>query len=127
MKRFFIILGILFLCIGCSKRKEMVVKKTSLKEVSYSSIYRIINYYDLYQDVEIIDVRDEESYEEGHLIGARNIPYFSLKDAEFDSDKRIIVYGEDRRKSLMACRKLHKYGVVADYLPGIENYPYDLV
>ena len=125
MKRFLILLSI-FLCIGCAKK--IVTKHVdTIEEVSYSSIYKIINHYDLYKDIDLIDVRDEDCYSDSHFIGARNIPYSELIDAEFDSNKRIIVYGDNRSKSIAACRKLRSIGIDADYVPGINNYPYELV
>ena len=127
MKRFFVILSILFLCSGCMRKEEIVVKKTSLKEVSYSSVYHIINHYDLYQNILILDVRDADHYANGHIIGASNVLVSDFEDTDFDPDMRVIVYADGKRDSIVACRKLQKIGVDAEYLPGISNYPYELV
>ena len=124
MKRFFILLSI-FLCIGCTK-KIVSVHRDRADEVSYSNIYHIINNYNLYKDIDLIDVRDADSYLEGHIIGANNIMYDELGDYEY-SNRRIIVYSDNKKRSIYACRKLRKMGIDADYIPGIKGYPYDLV
>ena len=101
--------------------------KDVAKEVSYSSIYHIINNYNLYKDVDLIDVRDTDSFNNSHLIGSRNVLYNELEDIEYDSNVRVIVYSYNRNKSIAVCRKLRRMGIDADYIPGINNYPYDLV
>ena len=103
MKRFFILLFI-FICIGCTKRIVSVHK-----------------------DVDLIDVRDTDSFNNSHLIGSRNVLYNELEDIEYNSNVRVIVYSYNRNKSIAVCRKLRRMGIDADYIPGINNYPYDLV
>ena len=60
----------------------------------------------------LIDVRDRESYEEGHLQGAVSVPLEELEAqmGTFPRDRMIVCYCQRGSSSLMACRTLSEAG-----------------
>ena len=58
----------------------------------------------------IIDVRDKNEYDQGHIPCAINIPVtnFALQSGVLEKDKRIIVYCNSGSRSYNAYRKLQK-------------------
>ena len=60
----------------------------------------------------IVDVRDQEEFDEGHIAGAINIPVavFATQSAVLDKKKLIIVYCNSGGRSYNAYRKLMKLG-----------------
>ena len=57
----------------------------------------------------LIDVRDRESYEKGHLQGAVSVPLEELETqmGTFPRDRMIVCCCQRGSSSLMACRKIH--------------------
>ncbi|GAB4345059.1 MAG: rhodanese-like domain-containing protein [Candidatus Abyssubacteria bacterium] len=45
-------------------------------------------------DFQVIDVRDRDTYEKGHIPGAKSIPYddFSYRSSDFSEEKENVVY-----------------------------------
>lgn len=81
------------------------------------------------EDLVVIDVLDEEYFEEEHLPGAVNIPLESIAveaRQRFDEDQEIVVYCKDEMctASPTAAEKLEKLGFenVYDYEPGTEGW-----
>ena len=62
----------------------------------------------------IVDARTEVEYEQGHVVGAVNIPYDNMDEdicTYFGLDgKDVIVYSGDEKESNLACAKLVKLG-----------------
>ncbi len=60
----------------------------------------------------VVDVRDPEEFDEGHIAGALNIPVavFATQSAVLDKKKEIIVYCNSGGRSYNAYRKLMKLG-----------------
>jgi len=60
----------------------------------------------------MVDVRDPEEYQAGHIPGAVNIPVatFAGKSGSLDKEKRIVVYCNSGGRSYNAYRKLQKLG-----------------
>ena len=60
----------------------------------------------------VVDVRDLEEYQEGHIPGAINIPSptFASQSGVLDKKKKIIVYCNSGGRSYNAYRKLMKLG-----------------
>lgn len=60
----------------------------------------------------LIDVRDRESYEKGHLQGAVSVPLEELETqmGTFPRDRMIVCCCQRGSSSLMACRKLSEAG-----------------
>ncbi len=75
-------------------------------------------------DFIIIDVREPEEFRNGHIRGARNIPYEKLMEQIFLSkEKTIILYCSRGSASLAAGRKMAQQGYdVLSVVGGIREY-----
>ncbi len=62
--------------------------------------------------VQLVDVRDPEEFEEGHIPGAINCPLqdFAMKSEILDKKKKVIVYCNSGGRSYKAYRKLVRLG-----------------
>ena len=76
----------------------------------------------------IIDVRSSQEYNEGHIAGAINIPYYEINrnidKIINDKNKEIVLYCESGSRSKQAYKKLIKlnYKNVYNLIGGIENW-----
>lgn len=87
------------------------------------------NIMDSGEDFVILDVRDQDEFDAGHIPGAILIPYTQIdQKAETmlpDKDKQILVYCRSGRRSKIAAESLAKlsYTNVKEF-GGIINWPY---
>lgn len=86
------------------------------------------------ENVLVIDVRDDDEYDRGHLVNAINIPYdddfkSELRDITDYKDKTVLIYGNSGNKSEQAAGKLVDNGFknVKNSTKGIDEYNYNLV
>ena len=132
MKKIIIfLLCICVLCTGCfaSKKVEEDKEESVVKaeKISYSKLNDIVNNYSDYVNVDVVDVREEEDFMDGHIIGAINIPLSDLSDIIIANDREIIVYADTSAKSRQAANELIALGYSnVKYITGIDNWPYDL-
>ncbi len=65
-----------------------------------------------YRKAQLIDVREPNEYEAGHILGARNIPMSQLKNRlkEVRPDKPVYLYCQSGLRSGRAAQLLHKKG-----------------
>lgn len=136
MKRIFKIFILLFsvclLLTGCFNSKKVEEKKEEVKvisaeKISYTKLNEIVTNYDEHINTDVIDVRSEELFEEGHIPGAINIPYEELDEIIIDANREIIIYGDTSTKSKQAAKELITLGYKnVKYIAGISNWPYDL-
>lgn len=68
--------------------------------------------------VQLIDLREKEKYEHGHIMGARNIPMmnFSMKMQSLRKDTPIYLYDQTGRLSIRAAKMLKKKGYTDVYM-----------
>jgi len=61
---------------------------------------------------QIVDVREKDNFNAGHILGARNIPYSQLKQraAELRTDQPIYLYDDKKTLSYRAAILLRKNG-----------------
>ena len=126
MKKLVILLFmILILVTGCGNVKE------ERKLISYEAVNGIIENFENLEHVYIIDVREEDEYESGHLINSYNIPLSRLDDIENENiskDSKIIIYCRSGNRSKTAQEILNSMGYTNVYdMGGIVNWPYDVV
>ena len=62
--------------------------------------------------VQLVDVREKDDFDAGHILGARNVPYSMLKQriTDFRKDQPIYLYDENQTISKRAALKLRKAG-----------------
>lgn len=65
-----------------------------------------------YRKAQLIDVREPQEFERGHILGARNIPMTQLKQrlVELRKDKPVYLYCQGASRSSRAANILHKNG-----------------
>lgn len=125
MNKIFILLIVVLFCVtGCGSVKE------ERKIISYDDVNTIIDDYNELENVYIIDVREEDEYDDGHLINAYNIPLSrldSIKNENISIDSKIIVYCRSGNRSKSAQDMLNEMGYTNVYdMGGIMNWPYDV-
>lgn len=74
-------------------------------------------------DVQLVDVRTPEEYEEGHIAGSKNINVFDkdfVEEAEktLDKSKPVAVYCRSGKRSADAAEKLTEHGFKVTNLEG---------
>lgn len=95
MKKIFVILTVLFLLSGCGSNSNSNSLEKIISENNYT----------------VVDVRTNEEYDEGHVVGAVNIPYDTIdEDVELDKSKTILVYCRSGKRSSVAYNTLKGLG-----------------
>ncbi len=83
------------------------------------------------EDFVILDVREQDEFDAGHIPGAIRIPYTEIENkAEEmlpDKDKQILVYCRSGRRSKIAAESLAKLGYTnVKEFGGIIDWPYEV-
>ena len=83
------------------------------------------------EDFVILDVREQDEFDQGHIPGAILIPYTKIanKAEEMlpDKDKQILVYCRSGRRSKIAAESLAKIGYTnIKEFGGIIDWPYEV-
>jgi hydroxyacylglutathione hydrolase len=68
--------------------------------------------HSLRHELNILDVRDQDEWEEGHIRGATHIPYYSIEQhmKELDSSRPLAVLCASGQRSSLACSILQRHG-----------------
>jgi rhodanese-related sulfurtransferase len=75
----------------------------------------------------LVDVRDEQEYEQFHLRGAVNIPYETLQNQSLEKNRIYIVYCDNGMQSMRAARDLAMDGYrVYNVLGGLKGNEKDI-
>ena len=82
-------------------------------------------------DYVILDVHEQDEYDEGHIPGAILIPYMDIEslveDVLKDKDQKILVYCRSGRRSKIAAANLASLGYTNVYeFGGIIDWRYDI-
>ena len=129
MKKVIVLLILLVAIVtGCgSNNMKNVEEKIKIGTISGEEVKDIIDNYDDYPNIDIIDVRTEEEYLEGHIPKAKNIPLDEISNIKLSKEREIIVYCRSGVRSKSAAEKLKELGYenIKD-LGGIDNYNYEL-
>ncbi|MDD3218515.1 MAG: rhodanese-like domain-containing protein [Lachnospiraceae bacterium] len=84
---------------------------------------RMLDYYVHRPGVCIIDLREPESYKEGHISGAINLPYREDRCILPPREPLVILYCDRGNVSLLCGRELAKRGyTVRSVVGGIHGY-----
>ena len=67
---------------------------------------------------QVIDVREKNEFDSGHILGARNIPFTVLTNSfsAFRKDQPIYLYDTRKSLSIRAANKLRKEGFTNVYI-----------
>ena len=67
---------------------------------------------------QVIDVREKDTFDAGHILGARNIPYTVLKDSlgSIRKDQPVYIYDQKKSLSIRAANLLRKNGYTDIYI-----------
>lgn len=115
MKKIFSLLMVCLLITGCGS-KYMVI--------DYNKAIDIIKE----ENTVIIDVREVDEYNSGHIINAINIPLANINDINYDKETKIILYCATGVRSNEAAKILSDKGYVNIYSldGGLLNWGEDL-
>jgi len=116
-------------CFGLNKSKDEDKKEenTNIEKISYSKLNEIVNNYSEHSNIDVIDVRSEELFDESHIKGAINVPYDNISDIIISLDREIIVYSSTSMKSRQAAQELIELGYKnVKYITGFDNWPYEV-
>lgn len=131
-KIFILLFSICLLMTGCfnsnkKEEKKEEEKPVVIEKISFNKLNEIVSNYSEHINVDVIDLRSEEDFEEGHIPGAINIPYAELDEIIIDVNREIIVYGDTTIKAKQAAKELISLGYKnVKYTASISTWPYDL-
>ena len=125
-KLIFLLLAVLMLT-ACGQAKE------NKQEAVYMNITaeEAKKIMDTQEGYIILDVREQDEYDAGHIPGAILIPYTQIKDsaeeALTDKDQLILVYCRSGRRSKIAAEALVELGYTnIREFGGILDWPYEV-
>ena len=119
--------------VGADGPTSVIVKgkgeKEMYQQITPQEAKKIMDRGELYV---LLDVREQDEYDAGHIPGALLIPYTQIDEkAEgfiSDKDKLILVYCRSGRRSKIASESLAKLGYTnVKEFGGIIDWPYEVV
>lgn len=117
---------------GADEPTEIIVsekgEKAMYKQITAEEAKKIM---DSGEEHIILDVREQDEFDEGHISGAILIPYTEIdRKAEAmlpDKDKQILVYCRSGRRSKIAAESLAALGYTdIKEFGGITDWPYEV-
>lgn len=103
-------------------------KKAMYEQISAEDAKNIM---DSGEEIIILDVREQDEFDEGHIAGSILIPYTEIEDKAReilpDKDKQILVYCRSGRRSKIAAESLARLGYTnVKEFGGIIDWPYEI-
>jgi len=82
------------------------------RQRNYLKVLTEEQFVDGYRKAQLIDVREPQEFENGHILGARNIPVTQIRQRliELRKDKPVYLYCQGSSRSSRAAQFLHKKG-----------------
>ena len=107
-----IVLIAILLGIGINELYIRIMAKKSATTIDQET------FRDGMRKAQIIDVREKDEFDAGHILGARNIPYSVLKNSigSIRKDQPVYIYDQKRAIAVRAANKLRKAGYTNLYL-----------
>ena len=109
------------LVVGCGND---TVTTGTMESIKTSEVKTILDNKD--ENYILIDVREIDEYNEGHIPGAVNIPVGSITTVDYSFDKTLIVYCRSGSRSNTAAIKLKNMGYNVKDMGGILNWTYEI-
>lgn len=127
MKRLFILLLAALALVGCARKTETKQEAVYLNITAEEAKALM----DTQQGYIILDVREQDEYDAGHIPGAVLLPYTQVeaKASQIlpDKDQLILVYCRSGRRSKIAAEALVALGYTnIREFGGIIDWPYDV-
>lgn len=106
---------------GGNRMEFLIIALVVILAVSLFRYYRQRNFLKVltedqfregYRKAQLIDVREPQEFDNGHILGARNIPVTQMKQrlVEIRKDKPVYLYCQGSSRSNRAAQLLHKKG-----------------
>ncbi|KAF1304255.1 MULTISPECIES: rhodanese-like domain-containing protein [Enterococcus] len=107
-----IILLAILLAIGANELYLRIMAKRSAKVLTEEEFKEGM------RKAQVIDVREKDEFDAGHILGARNIPYSVLSNSynSIRKDQPVYIYDQKKSMSIRAANKLRKQGYKDMYL-----------
>ena len=125
MKRILpILISLLFLLAGCSGTEA----DRSYEQITQEKAKEMMDT----QDVIVLDVREQDEYDSGHILGAVLLPVGTIDEDTAgkvipEKDSTVLVYCRSGNRSKAASDTLVKLGYTNVYeFGGINTWPYDI-
>ena len=122
------VLILLFLLTGCGEKTLTADMENSYQQISQETAKQMMDE----QTVIILDVREQDEYDSGHIVDAALLPVGTI-DAETaaavipEKDSIVLVYCRSGNRSKTASAALVALGYTQIYeFGGINDWPYDI-
>lgn len=82
------------------------------RQRTYLNVLTEDQFVEGYRKAQLIDVREPQEFDKGHILGARNIPVTQMKQrlVELRKDKPVYLYCQNSSRSARVAQLLHKKG-----------------
>ena len=127
MKRILPLFLLLLLLTGCGGNASNASSESSYQQISQEEAKEMMDT----QDVIILDVREQDEYDSGHIPGAVLLPVGTIDDTTAaqvipEKDSTVLVYCRSGNRSKTASAALADLGYTNIYeFGGINTWPYD--
>lgn len=101
MKKIISLLILAIMLTACTQKFETIATNKALELISDGAV--------------VIDVREVDEYNQGHIVGAINLPLDIIDTITYDKDTTLIVYCATGVRSLEAVNKLSDIGYTSLY------------
>ena len=128
MKRILPLFLLLLLLTGCGGNASNASSESSYQQISQEEAKEMMDT----QDVIILDVREQDEYDSGHIPGAVLLPVGTIDEetaAEVipEKDSTVLVYCRSGNRSKTASSALAELGYTNIYeFGGINTWPYEI-
>ncbi|MBO0440825.1 rhodanese-like domain-containing protein [Candidatus Enterococcus ikei] len=101
-----IILVTILLAMGANELYLRIMAKRSAKTITEEEFKEGM------RKAQIIDVREKDSFDAGHILGARNMPYTTIKTTlnSIRKDQPVYLYDQKKSLSIRTANQLRKNG-----------------
>lgn len=110
MRAFFLYLNIILIAIlvgiGANELYLRIMAKRSAKTITEEEFKEGM------RKAQIVDVREKDTFDAGHILGARSMPYSMLKTtmSSIRKDQPVYIYDQKKALSIRTANKLRKSG-----------------
>lgn len=117
-------MAVLLLCSGCGGN---TVKQSGYQQITQEKAKQMMEQ----QDVVILDVREKDEYDSGHIPGAVLLPVGTIDETSAatvipEKDSVVLVYCRSGNRSKAASKDLAELGYTEIYeFGGINTWPYE--